>query len=141
MKKTVAAILIAILCSVGGAAFAKEGKPAKADQKKVESRETGAQERRAKRPKKPMNEDSVVLKNAPEEIRAKAAQLEKLRGELRDLLGQKPLDRAQALETFDKIEVLRNEIGKWMFEQRLDRIEQRQQEKASGDKTSGTQKP
>ena len=66
----------------------------------------------------------------PEEIRAKAVDAEKLRIDLRAAFAKKPLDKAEILDLFAKIQKAENEVEAWKFAQRVDRFEefQKQQE-------------
>ncbi len=66
--------------------------------------------------------------NVPDDIRGKMVELAKLRIDMRDALTRDPVDRAKATEVYGKMAALRQEIGTWRFNQRLDRIERRQKE-------------
>ena len=59
----------------------------------------------------------------PEDIRAKANELEKLRIDLRDALSRTPIDRAAATRLHNRAMQLEQEIGMWAFGERMDRIE------------------
>ena len=68
--------------------------------------------------------------NMPEDIRAKANELAKLRIDLRDTLSRSPIDRAAATRLHDRAMQLEQEIETWFFGERMNRIEEfrRQQE-------------
>ena len=59
----------------------------------------------------------------PEDIRAKANELEKLRIDLRDALSRTPIDRGAATRLHNRAMQLEQEIGMWAFGERMDRIE------------------
>lgn len=69
--------------------------------------------------------------NMPEDIRAKANELAKLRIDLRDALSRSPIDRAAATRLHDRAMQLEQEIETWFFGERMNRIEEfrRQQER------------
>lgn len=69
--------------------------------------------------------------NMPEDIRAKANELAKLRIDLRDALSRSPIDRAAAIRLHDRAMQLEQEIETWFFGERMNRIEEfrRQQER------------
>ena len=69
-----------------------------------------------------------MWKNVPDDIRAKMVDLAKLRIDMRDALTRDPVDRAKATEVHAKMATLMQDIGTWRFNQRLDRIEQRQKQ-------------
>ena len=60
----------------------------------------------------------------PEEIRAKANELAKLRVDLRDVLSRTPIDRGKATELHGKMMQLRQEVETWAFGQKMSRIEE-----------------
>lgn len=66
----------------------------------------------------------------PEELRAKAVEMEKLHVDLRDVLSRTPVDRNKAVELHGKIVQIHQEIGAWRFAQKLEAIDSfhRQQE-------------
>ncbi|MBQ6971446.1 MAG: hypothetical protein IJP86_03715 [Synergistaceae bacterium] len=59
----------------------------------------------------------------PQEIRAKATELAKLRVDLDEAMTARPLNKEKALEVFAKIQKAEQEIDAWRFAQRLERIE------------------
>ena len=59
----------------------------------------------------------------PKEIREKAVELAKLRVDLEEAMTSNPINKAKALETFKKIQLIENEIDTWKFEKRLDFME------------------
>lgn len=59
----------------------------------------------------------------PEEIRDKLIKAEKLRIDLRVAFNKEPLDKAELLEIFSKIQKAEKEAEAWRFEQRINRIE------------------
>ena len=61
--------------------------------------------------------------NMPEDIRAKANELAKLRIDMRDALSRSPIDRAAAARLHDREMQLEQEIETWFFEERMNRIE------------------
>ena len=69
-----------------------------------------------------------MSKNVPDDVRAKMVELAKLKIDMRDALTRNPVDRAKATEVHGKMAALRQEIGAWRFNQRLDDIERRQKE-------------
>ena len=74
---------------------------------------------------------SRYASNMPEDIRAKANELAKLRIDLRDALSRSPIDRAAATKLHDRAMQLEQEIKTWFFGERMNRIEElrRQQER------------
>ena len=69
------------------------------------------------------------LRNAPDEVRDKVVELEKLRVDMRDALSRTPLDRAKVLEIHARMTEVRQGIATWLLNQRMDRMEQRQKER------------
>ncbi len=59
----------------------------------------------------------------PKEIRAKMSEAAKLRIDLGDALHDNPIDKAKAVEIHDKIMKLEQDIERWKFGQKIDRIE------------------
>jgi hypothetical protein len=85
-----------------------------------------------------------LRKDAPEEIRSKIVELEKLRIDMREALSRDPIDREKALDVFEKMTALRREIAGWTFNRRLDALEKRQTERtpvAPSPTTSGDVAP
>ena len=63
-------------------------------------------------------------KEMPENIKSKIVELEKLRIDLRAILSSEKVDKAKALETFEAIQKLENEIKTWKFVTRLEKFEE-----------------
>ncbi|MBQ7221702.1 MAG: hypothetical protein IJS28_12070 [Synergistaceae bacterium] len=59
----------------------------------------------------------------PEDIKAKAVEVAKLRIDLDAALSQKPIDKAKALEVFTQIQKAEQEIEAWKFGKRIEQIE------------------
>ena len=59
----------------------------------------------------------------PKEIRAMVIEAAKLRIDLDEALHTRPMDKAKAFEIYDKIMKLEQDIERWKFVQRVDRIE------------------
>ncbi|MBR2208127.1 MAG: hypothetical protein IJ859_04880 [Synergistaceae bacterium] len=60
----------------------------------------------------------------PKEIREKAAELAKLRIDLEEAMSSEPLNKAKALDTYAKIQKVKQEIDAWRFSKKLERIEE-----------------
>lgn len=71
----------------------------------------------------------VFTPDMPQEIRAKVAELAKLRIDLEEAMTARPLNREKALEVHAKMQKLEQEIGAWRFAQRLDRMEAMQKQR------------
>lgn len=61
----------------------------------------------------------------PEEIRQKAADMDKLKIDLKMELTKRPIDRNKALELHGQISAKRQEIRDWKFAKKLDLLEKR----------------
>lgn len=70
----------------------------------------------------------------PKEIREKAAQLAKLRVDLEEALTSNPLNKEKALEAFNAIQNLKQEIEAWKFTRKLQRIEEMQKRRVEMEK-------
>ena len=60
----------------------------------------------------------------PKEIREKAVELAKLRVDLEEAMSSNPLNKAKALDTYAKMQKVRQEIDAWRFAQKLERMEE-----------------
>ncbi len=70
----------------------------------------------------------------PDEIKAKFAEIRKMRIDLDMLLSAKELNKAQALEKFEAIQKLENEIETWRFVERLEKLAKFQELQKTPDK-------
>ena len=75
------------------------------------------------RPCRPEGKKPNFTPDMPTEIREKAAELAKLRVDLEEAMTSKPVNKAKALDTYKKMQLLENEIDVWRFEKRLERME------------------
>ena len=127
MKKVLLVLLVVALVAVAGVAVA-----AKKNREKEfvgESYGLETQEQRGDRDSQRGEGIRDRLRNAPDEVRAKVVELEKLRVDMRDALSRTPLDRAKVLEIHGRMTAVRQEIATWLLNQRMDRMEQRQKER------------
>lgn len=60
----------------------------------------------------------------PENIKSKIVELEKLRIDLRAILSSEKVDKVKALENFEAIQKLENEIQTWKFVTRLEKFDE-----------------
>ena len=65
----------------------------------------------------------LIWQNVPDDIRSKSTERAKLRLELHETMGRRPVDRAKALELRNQMRKLSQELSDWRFNQRLDFIE------------------
>ncbi len=63
-----------------------------------------------------------LAREIPDEIKAKFAEVRKMRIDLDMLLSAKEINKTQALEKFEAIQKLENEINTWRFVDRLEKL-------------------
>lgn len=78
----------------------------------------------------------------PKEIRAIAVEVAKLKIDLDEALHANPMDKAKAFEIHDKIMKLEQDVERWKFVQRVDRIEAfRKQRELNRNRRTATETP
>ncbi|MBQ6772798.1 MAG: hypothetical protein IJP48_01925 [Synergistaceae bacterium] len=137
MKKVLALLLAVCVVCAAGAAFAKPGMQRRPDFACNENFRPefapgdmpgpGGFEGRhhGHRPPRPEGRHMRFAPDMPQEIRAKAVELEKLKIDLEEALTSKPVNKAKALEVHKKMQTLKNDLDDWRFERKLEFIEKR----------------
>ena len=72
--------------------------------------------------------EHIFTPDMPQEIRAKAVELAKLRVDLEEAMTSRPLNKEKALEVHAKMQKVEQEIDTWRFTQKLEHIEAMQKQ-------------
>ena len=136
MKKVLALLLVVCVVCAAGAAFAQSRMPRKhfAGQDNFNPEFVpgdmpgpGGFEGRhhGHRPPRPEGRRMRFAPDMSQEIRAKVAELAKLKIDLEEALTSRPVNKAKALEVHAKMQTLKNDLDNWRFEKKLEFIEKR----------------
>lgn len=138
MKKVLAVISVVCVMCVAGSAMANQSRndrrhPMPPQAQAMEQRQDfrcpeGRFDGRPERPRPPVKAGRFTP-DMPPEIREKVAELAKLRVDLEEAMTAEPLNKEKALDTHAKMQKLRNEIARWRFEKKLERIETRRKQR------------
>ena len=134
MKKVLAVVAIVCVMSVAGAAFAQQNghngrQPMNRHMQNVSRDFRPGQPGQSARGeircpgRERMRKAPMFTPDMPQEIREKAAELAKLRIDLKEAMTSRPLNKEKAIEVHAKMQKLKQEIATWRFTQRLERIE------------------
>ncbi|NLL37888.1 MAG: hypothetical protein GX256_10275 [Fretibacterium sp.] len=124
MKKALAVLLAVVLLGVAGAGIAEAR--GRGGQRGGQSRNWNDRPmswHQGAGSKGMRGQGGLMWQNVPDDIRSKITERAKLRLELRDTMGRRPVDRAKALELRNQMRKLSQELSDWRFNQRLDFIE------------------
>lgn len=133
MKKVLALLLIVCVVCAAGAAFAQSRMPrhnefAPGDMPFMKHCPCDREDfgpGRFEGHHRPGDRHMRFAPDMPQEIRAKVAELEKLKIDLEEALTSRPVNKAKALEVHAKMQTLKNDLDSWRFEKKLEFIEKR----------------